>query len=627
VTREVETSVELTGTRLRRRPTTPDPAIEPVEAEVGNRGPAVDRTAVPEGCRRQVVSTLAHRAGNRAAGMTIQRWGADEHRRLGDDTGMTIDIGDGVELTFGQIVALAGDEFGSLDQLMQATQDPGGRAMIRAHLERAGLPAPSKGTLPAPTAAQEAQASTEYVQLAADNSSHFAGGGTAVEEWLKHHFQAVDLAMQAGLTADPALLNQARMTEAFGAHFLTDAFSSGHIRVPRQAIQDHYVGEVAPRVFDHLVGFLTDHMVEEINDQVYDQQDWYLKPLRGPRRRAIRGAVDEIIAQAITDAGGRATAVRYLGLALAGIVSGAMHDAENRDGLQVISNVHPDPWQAFGDGRLDQDPKHKEQVKTALATSVADLDAAYTIGIDEHQNLFNLPEPGWIPGTVHFEFGQSAATPATTAAIESLALYCRYHPDTVVWLTGHTDPIGKDGDNEELGTARANTVRDILVANGVDDARITTDTRGEKALLTRNPRHYARNRRVEIGLSTDASLVATSETPDDIAARQAQEKLTAQVGPPYLAEDHFPRAAPGLNAELPEWHWGSISGHLRTEMETWVAGYLTQYRGAVLASPQLDARTVEGYTVEPRPIVRRLLDTIGADPVGFLGRALGEDAN
>lgn len=44
----------------------------------------------------------------------LQRWGSGEHMELGDITGETIDIGGGVELTFGQVVALAGDEFGSL---------------------------------------------------------------------------------------------------------------------------------------------------------------------------------------------------------------------------------------------------------------------------------------------------------------------------------------------------------------------------------------------------------------------------------------------------------------------------------------------------------------------------------
>jgi len=132
---------------------------------------------------------------------------------------------------------------------------------------------------------------------------------------------------------------------------------------------------------------------------------------------------------------------------------------------------------------------------------------------------------------------------------------------------------------------------------------------------------------VEIAPATDPSLVTDEETPQDIAARQVQQRLVAQVGPPYATEDHFPRAAPGLNAPLPEWHWGSISGSLRTEMETWVTGYLRLFRGDILASSKLKDKTFEGYLVEPRPIVRRLLDTVEADPVGFLEQALGESAN
>lgn len=634
MTRQAETSVDRAGPRLARRPRVLRTSrADPVAPRADRLSLGISRSAsVPVACRSGVVRSVAHWAGNRATPLAIQRWSADEHKRLGDVTGLRVDIGDGVELTFGQVVALAGDEFGSLDDLMAATRTGEGRARIRAHLERAGLPGPVRGTLPAPATKAEqekqaGQATSEYVALAADNSSHFAGGGTAVEEWLRHHFQAVDQAMKAGLAADEGLLNRARLTEAFGAHFLTDAFSSGHIRVPRQAITDYYVGDLAPKVYDHLVAFVTDHLIDGVNDQVYRQQPWYLKPLRGERLRRIQNAVRPMVTNAIASAGGRAKVAKVLGLALAGIVAGAMHDAENRDGLMVVSKVHPDPWKAFGDNRLDADPKHKAQVEAALKASVTDLASAYAIGQEQHQDLYNLPEPTSVPTTVYFELGQWTATPATTAAVESLALYCRYHPETNVALTGHTDPLGSDADNEALGAGRAAAVYDILVANGVGPDRITMQSYGEKALVTRNPRYYARNRRVEISLGSDPGRAAAGETPEDIGARQVQQKLTAQVGPPYAAEDHFPRAAPGLNAELPDWHWGSIKDPLRTEMQNWIVGYLRHFRGDILARPELAPRTVEGYLVEPQVIVRDLLATVERDPIGFLGQALGTSAD
>lgn len=610
--------------------------------------PAPDLLAapLPVAFRRAAMVELARQAGNRAVqralppvdrSPVVQRFGAQEHLRLGDTTGRVIDIGEGVELTFGQIVALAGDEFGSEQALANALKTPDGRAMIRAHLERAGLPGPAKGSLPVPTAEQKSTASTEYVTLAMDNSTHFAGGGTAVEEWISHHARAVDSALQAGLRGDAALLSSANMTEAFGAHFLTDAFSSGHIRVPRQEIIDYYVGTLAPAVYDHLVDHLRDHLIDEIYDQVEQQTSWneaawVLGPIGGLgvreyMRGKISDAIDKKLGAAIAGVGGRATAVRYLGLGLAGLVSGALHDAENRDGLMVISEVHPDPWQAFGDGKLDDNPKHRQQVEAALAASVADLDKAHRIGVEEHQQLFNLPDVTWLPATVHFAFGQHDASSETVAAIEMVAHYMRYHHDTVVQLDGHTDPIGTDADNDALSAARAAAVEGILTRNGVDAARITASSQGEKRLLTRDPRQFARNRRVELIFSTNAVPTLTAGTPDAVGRRNAQAALLAAVGPPYAAEKHFPRAAPGLNTPLPGWKWGSIGGTLRAEMNKWVADYVGHYEGDVSSSSQLNAMTVDGYTVEPRPIVEQILRRIESDAVAFLEEALGRRAN
>lgn len=161
------------------------------------------------------------------------------------------------------------------------------------------------------------------------------------------------------------------------------------------------MGEIAPKVYDHLVDLLRDRLVDEIYDQVEQQTvaneaAWVLRGVLGGAitvymRRKIRNAVNEKLTLALSAADGRAGAIRYLGLGLAGLVAGAMHDAENRDGLMVISGVDLDPWRAFGDGKLDESSKHKQQVETAVAISLADLDLAYKIGLEQHQQVFTSP--------------------------------------------------------------------------------------------------------------------------------------------------------------------------------------------------------------------------------------------
>lgn len=46
-------------------------------------------------------------------------------------------------------------------------------------------------------------------------------------------------------------------------------------------------------------------------------------------------------------------------------------------------------------------------------------------------------------------------------------------------ITGHTDNVGEEGSNNELGMRRSKTVRDILIRNGVDANRISTFSKGE----------------------------------------------------------------------------------------------------------------------------------------------------
>lgn len=177
-----------------------------------------------------------------------------------------------------------------------------------------------------------------------------------------------------------------------------------------------------------------------------------------------------------------------------------------------------------------------------------------------------------------------------------------------------------------LGENRATTVRDVLIANGVDAGRITTTSMGEHALVTRKPTGFAANRRVTFSFATDAGATPTDRSAEDVARQKATDALAGQVGPPYAAEDHFPRAALGLNAPLPSWRWGKIQDPLKKEMADWAMHYIKEYKPKVAAAKELDPITVEGYDVAPRPIVIELLDEIERDPVRFLGRALGRSA-
>ena len=67
-------------------------------------------------------------------------------------------------------------------------------------------------------------------------------------------------------------------------------------------------------------------------------------------------------------------------------------------------------------------------------------------------------------------------------------------------LTGHTDNVGSDEFNLDLGSRRAEAIKAILVGYGVPAAQITTDSKGQRLPVDTNETEEGRqnNRRVEV---------------------------------------------------------------------------------------------------------------------------------
>jgi outer membrane protein OmpA-like peptidoglycan-associated protein len=69
-----------------------------------------------------------------------------------------------------------------------------------------------------------------------------------------------------------------------------------------------------------------------------------------------------------------------------------------------------------------------------------------------------------------------------------------------VQITGHTDTVGSEGDNDTLSLKRAREIRETLIAEGLSPTISRAVGRGERELLVATPDNTAepRNRRVEI---------------------------------------------------------------------------------------------------------------------------------
>jgi outer membrane protein OmpA-like peptidoglycan-associated protein len=73
----------------------------------------------------------------------------------------------------------------------------------------------------------------------------------------------------------------------------------------------------------------------------------------------------------------------------------------------------------------------------------------------------------------HFGFGESAITEEAKKLLNDNIRILKENPDTNVRMAGYTSAAGSEETNQELSEARANSVRDYLVEEGIAPNRIT----------------------------------------------------------------------------------------------------------------------------------------------------------
>jgi outer membrane protein OmpA-like peptidoglycan-associated protein len=135
--------------------------------------------------------------------------------------------------------------------------------------------------------------------------------------------------------------------------------------------------------------------------------------------------------------------------------------------------------------------------RPTAVTTLSDSDVEKLFG----EALAALPPP--TPAFVlNFRFESDSLTPEARALLPQILKLVRQHPLASVVVTGHTDTMGTPRANFELGLKRATAVRNLLVAAGLDAARIEVASLGETDPLIRTRDEIAepRNRRVDIAV-------------------------------------------------------------------------------------------------------------------------------
>jgi outer membrane protein OmpA-like peptidoglycan-associated protein len=108
-----------------------------------------------------------------------------------------------------------------------------------------------------------------------------------------------------------------------------------------------------------------------------------------------------------------------------------------------------------------------------------------------------------LKGDLLFATASSKLTNAAKAKIAAIGAVLAKDKKSAIKVTGHTDSRGNEDNNLALSEARAEAVKDELIANGVSSGQISTSGKGSSVPVATNDTSAGRaaNRRAEIRIS------------------------------------------------------------------------------------------------------------------------------
>jgi peptidoglycan-associated lipoprotein len=98
---------------------------------------------------------------------------------------------------------------------------------------------------------------------------------------------------------------------------------------------------------------------------------------------------------------------------------------------------------------------------------------------------------------VLFGFDRFDLSPEARTVIENQVIWLKRFPSVTISVEGHTDERGTREYNLALGERRANSVRDYMIALGIDENRVKTISYGKERAVdpASNDEAWSRNRR------------------------------------------------------------------------------------------------------------------------------------
>jgi OOP family OmpA-OmpF porin len=120
-----------------------------------------------------------------------------------------------------------------------------------------------------------------------------------------------------------------------------------------------------------------------------------------------------------------------------------------------------------------------------------------------HPSAGAVPQRFQIEG-LKFDFGTARLSGRANDDVEHLASLLQSHPNTRIRLEGYTDSVGSAAANARLSLSRADAVKSVLVARGIDASRIETQGLGAASPIASNDSEEGRalNRRIDVVVLT-----------------------------------------------------------------------------------------------------------------------------
>jgi outer membrane protein OmpA-like peptidoglycan-associated protein len=168
----------------------------------------------------------------------------------------------------------------------------------------------------------------------------------------------------------------------------------------------------------------------------------------------------------------------------------------DRDASNTTADTQPPPVDAPPEPAAAPQPSAAEQHEVALTSAGAEL-------TDEGLQV--------TLASADFASGKTAFEPASPDRMEHVAGLLKDRDNLRVVVSGYTDDRGSNAANERLSMQRAESVRDYLVAQGVDASRIEVKGMGEADPVATNDTEEGRaqNRRVELRIVNEAGKYET----------------------------------------------------------------------------------------------------------------------